>query len=315
MNNDDDPYLGDPRYAPGTNGEEIEANARAFGGVLARLFPLVLIAIVILWLLRGLDLVIWLVVAALLGWIVFRLGFIKRPMIEIVRTKLVEWRNDWAHLREFLRLALQPKGDPAKALAMAHQQQFLQGRALSPIRLFTILPFIIAAAGVGYGIWERSEAAVARAARDRGCSVNEIAGRTTRQACIDLANARQTRDRVFQAHNEAINAVTQRNAQIMEERQACHATTEVATQTASQCLARLQENRVRRIRNEATNRAAGVPRRDPVERLRELSVESGAGNVGASTNPASAPAAVSGGVPADTGRAGTVSIAQPVSGQ
>ena len=290
----------DPRYAPGTDAAEYERTTREIAPIVMRMFPLIAVLVLVLWLLRGLDLVVWLVLAALLGWVLFRLGFVKRPWREILAAKLAEWRNDWGHLREFFRQALQPPSEQ-KALAMAQQQHFLRDRMMSPLRIFTILPFVAVAVAVGWGLWEMNSATRARADRDRACTAQEMRGDTTRQACADLAAAEARVARVVDAHNTAVQYGHQCNAQIVTERSACEADRERQRQEAARASRNTEKARLRRVDNEARDRAAGGARRDPVERLRELATAgpgASAGTGAGSDAPAGADPAV---VPPATG--------------
>jgi len=274
----------DPRYAPGTDGAEYERTTRTLGPVVGRMFPLIAVLVLVMWVLRGLDLVVWLVLAALLGWVLFRLGFVKRPWREIMAAKLAEWRNDWAHLREFFRQALQPPSEQ-KALAMAQQQHFLRDRMMSPLRISTILPFVAIAVAVGWGLWEMNSATKARADRDRACTAQEMRGDTTRQACADLAAAEARVSRVVDAHNAAIQYGHQCNAQVVSERSACEADRERLRLEAARMSRNTEKARLRRVDNEARDRATGGARRDPVERLRELATAGAAASAGTGASP------------------------------
>lgn len=129
-----------------------------------------------------------------------------------LRIKLREWSADVRQLWLWAGLAFKPGRTAIDTATMAHQQQFLQGRIMSPMNIFTVLPLVLALGGVSFGAFNGWRVDRLKDARDAPCSERELsqtdagAFRTTRAACAQLGAtnevAQQWRERAEQVEQD-----------------------------------------------------------------------------------------------------------------
>lgn len=289
----DDPGYFDRRttewqYAPGTQGAEAERNTRSILRVLYERLPVVIAALVLLWFGRIiLGWFLYAMFAILVLWITYRVLRHKGTYREAIGRLIAGWRKDWPRLIEYLSLAFRREKDERTLLAMAHTQHFLAGRIMSPLRLVAGFLAVTTAIATATTLWFWRDAEASARKRDEACSAQELAGRTTRQACADLTEARNQRDQYAQAHGRVLATLAERDAQLETERQAHQRAMEDAARRATAAVNLRERDRRRSIERES--QASGAGRIDPVERLRSLAAASRDGD--GDTGDASAAAA------------------------
>lgn len=298
------------QYGPGSQGEAHERGAREFMRIFYLYLPLLLAWALVMWWARTLPFPFWLIAWALSTWMLVRMYLFRGSYRAFAARLIGSIKDQIPHFVEFVRLAFGKKDDRT-TLALAHRQLILSGRSLSPIRILSAIPIIIALGGVAFGFWGWRNAEAASRTRDAGCTEQELDGETTRQACRDVIDARQQRDLYAEAHGNAVEEVAARNRQIEAER-AAHAL--ALDQAAARAIAEVnarERNQRRSIEREG--RSSGVGRIDPVERLRSLSGGQPAGDGGgADTGPTDPGGA--GGLPANPGADAGVGAAGNIPG-
>lgn len=208
--------------------------------------------------------------------------------------KVQEWANDLRQLRFWVENAFKPNRDAQATAAMAHQHQFLSGRMLSPINVFTVAPLILALVFACLSMFSMWRAHKAEEDRDAPCSDLELSVngkgeyRTTRAACAALgatnAVAVQWRDQAKRLADEHQRDIDQVRAETASEI--------ARLQAAAQRRQAASRQQGRRI-NEAIEAALGGAPPDLDRSLCELAgqVDCGVSDPGAGPSPA-APAIV-----------------------
>lgn len=235
---------------------------------------------------------LWLIAAAVALYVLYRVIRARVSIIAWVRFKIREWATDVKQLWFWARLAFKPKRDDHDVAAMAHQARFLDGRALSPVNIFTYLPLIFGVLGVltiGIDQWRIDRV---KKERDAPCSARELTQRssdgeyrTSRASCAQLGATNE----VARAWAErAVQAEEQRDAEVTRIREETAAT--IARQQAEaqrqQALAARQRRRV----NESIEAGFGAGPPDLERSLCELSGAVDCAGTGGAEQPAVAPA-------------------------
>jgi hypothetical protein len=268
--------------------------------------------------------------AAILGFLLLRTGFAIFGWLMIVAIVLVgaflawrnraslrlwwarkttEWRNDARTLRFWLQLAFARKRDAQATAAMAHQQHFLQGRAMDPVNMIVIATVAVVALPIIGGIQEWRINRV-KAERDAPCSDVEVSRnrngefRTRRQACSALGatieSALDWRNRAIEAEATLIRDI----ARIRQENELAR----IAEMERRERAARTSD-RQRRRQNEAITAALGGPSPDLDRSLCELAGRVDCAATGSETGatPTAGPDSVSG----ESGRADEPAATDP----
>jgi hypothetical protein len=194
----------------------------------------------------------------------------REPLRRWLVVKLTEWRNDAKQLGLWIRLAFTRKRSTLETATMTHQMQFLQGRIMSPMNLFTVAVVAVLLVPLVFFAQEWRIGRIKAEAR-RECSDHELTRnpngryRTDRQACADLGAQREAaaewRTRAIEAEARAIRDI----ARIREEDRLAR----VAEQQRRVRSAALTE-RVRRRQDETITAALGGPSPDLERSLCEL---------------------------------------------
>lgn len=261
--------------------------------------PILVGVLLLLLLLRGLFGVVFLIAAICVPIYIFR------ARIRIwFGAKAREWASDFKQLTHWLHLAFQRDRDASATAAMAHQQQFLQGRALSPMNLFGLAAIAVIGAIGGLGFEEWRIARI-KEQRDAPCSQRELSlnddanYRTTRAACSALG---ATLDVAVQWRERAEAIYQQRNIDIENARNEGRAV--VAVEVNRRARATETASRQRRRNNEAIVASYGGPPPDLERSVCELAGgldcgSSAAGDVGGAPAAADLPDPASGAGSAD----------------
>lgn len=249
------------------------------------------------------------VVAACMYWL-YRVARYSGSWLGWLRVRVREWGNDARQLGLWARLAFTPGRDQGATAAMAHQHQFLQGRIMSPMNIFTVLPLVLALGGVSFGAFNGWRVDRIKAQRDAPCSERELTrGRdgefnTTREACAALgATAEVT------AEWEAYATRLKDERDGIAARVRAEAAQELERARASEERRRAAAARMRRRENETVETALGGGAPDLERSLCELA---GRLNCEATADRlASPPPAAASSVPSVDGGADTARPAEP----
>jgi hypothetical protein len=215
---------------------------------------------------------LWLGMATMIvvaGLAIVALTFRVRILIWL-RAKLAEWASDVKQLGLWLHLAFRRKRDAHETAAMAHQQQFLSGRIMSPMNLFAIAAVcVIGSVGaVGFEEWRIGRI---KRERDAACSQRELtlnsAGRyqTSRASCSALGATLGVAAQ-WQTRANSIEALrNQDHARLRDESAAA-----LVLENQRRVRANASLNRQRRRQNEAIVAALGGPAPDLERSVCEL---------------------------------------------
>jgi len=184
--------------------------------------------------------------------------------------KLTEWQSDWKQLGLWVQLAFKRDRDAHATATMAHQQQFLAGRIMSPMNLFGLAAIALVGSVGAIGIQEWRIGRL-KDERDAPCSSRELSlndrgeYRTTRESCSALG---ATLGVAVQWQERAAEIEAQRNADI----ETARADGERALQVERDRRARFEQSqaRQRRRNNEAITAALGGPAPDLERSVCEL---------------------------------------------
>ena len=192
------------------------------------------------------------------------------PIKRWLGAKLTEWRSDWKQLGLWVQLAFKRDRDAHATATMAHQQQFLAGRIMSPMNLFGLAALALVASVGAIGIQEWRIGRL-KDERDAPCSSRELSlndrgeYRTTRESCSALG---ATLGVAVQWQERAAAIEAQRDADI----ETARADGERALQIERDRRARVEQSqaRQRRRNNEAITAALGGPAPDLERSVCEL---------------------------------------------
>lgn len=215
--------------------------------------------------------------------------------------KLGEWSSDSKQLGLWLKLAFTQNKTPHATATMAHQQQFLAGRIMSPLNLFPIAIVAVLALPLVGGVQEWRINNVKRE-RDAPCSDRELTRndrgnyRTSRAPCAALAetalSARAWRNRAIAAESAHVRDVASARLEGQESLQ---------REIARRQRAEASSARQRRRDNEALTSAIGGRAPDLERSLCELAGREPCSTTGADAGASPPAAPVS--VPSGTGDA------------
>ena len=192
------------------------------------------------------------------------------PIKRWLGAKLTEWRSDWKQLGLWVQLAFKRDRDAHATATMAHQQQFLAGRIMSPMNLFGLAALALVASVGAIGIEEWRIGRLKRE-RDAPCSPRELSlndrgeYRTTRASCSTLG---ATLGVAVQWQERAAAIEARRTADLATAR----ADGERALQVERDRRVRVEQSqaRQRRRNNEAITAALGGPAPDLERSVCEL---------------------------------------------
>lgn len=258
-----------------------------------RIASAVLLALAVLWLLRGLSMVLLVILTAVLICAVVKISLHEGSWRGWITIKLREWSTDVQQLWMWLRLAFQRERDDHDVAAMAHQQRFLEGRMMSPLNLIRfagILAIVALFSGGGLLVQEWRISRL-KQERDAPCSPRELSRnrdgefRTSRAACAALGAtnevAAEWRTRAEEEREARETQVASIRAETAAEIQ--------RQQAAAQRRAELNA-RQRRRENEGIEAALGGPPPDLERSLCELAGRSDCGAAGTDAGGDAAPA-------------------------
>lgn len=254
-----------------TPGSRLSFALPRIGARALRFVAALLICGLILYLLRSLPLWVLCVLAAAMAYAMARVAMFEGSWVGFARVKLREWATDIRQLWLWARLAFTPGRDQHATAAMAHQHQFLQGRLMSPMNIFTVLPLVVALLAILYGGFQGWRAERAEKQRDAPCSERELRRnrdgefRTTREACAALG---ATNDVAQAWRNRAVEIETERDQIIASARR--EAADELERAQAAERRRRANAERTRRRENEAISAALGGVAPDLERSLCEL---------------------------------------------
>lgn len=196
-----------------------------FAARIARCVIIITLGAVVLYAAWGIWPPFWLGLAVLVGIVVARVCLYGGSWSGWLRIKLREWAADIRQLGLWAQLAFKPRRDALDTATMAHQHQYLRGRFMSPMNIFTVLPLILALGGTAYGAFSGWRIDRLKDQRDAPCSARELTQneegefRTTRASCAQLgatnAVAAEWRDRageIEREHNQAVARIREETA-------------------------------------------------------------------------------------------------------
>lgn len=234
----------------------------------------------------------WIALACVVAIAVARVCLYSGTWAGWFRIKFREWAADIRQLGLWARLAFKPRRDALDTATMAHQHQFLMGRVMSPMNIFTVLPLILALGGTAYGAFSGWRVERLKDQRDAPCSARELTQddngdfRTTRASCAQLGATNQVAAQWRERATEIEREHNQTVAQIREETAA-----EIARQQRAAQRRMAVTAQQRRRNNEGIEAALGGQPPDLERSLCELAGRVDCGPTGGADQSAPAPAA------------------------